>query len=191
MINKICHVLPGLICFLVLAACHNGEINHKNNDTRLKSATTIIPNTQMSSSRTISENILADTSYGNLAEILKSTDLFELLSKPGPFTFFAPTNKAFKKLPDGTIESLINDRRNDLANILSHHVVAGLLQRGDLEPGQKLKTLAGEDLLITKRNDQLLVNGVRISVLKTRASNGMIYSIDDLLFPKSQNPGAY
>jgi len=134
---------------------------------------------------------MMDTSYSILSESLKASDLFEVLTKPGPFTFFAPTNTAFKSLPDGTLESLMNERKNDLANILSHHIVAGLLLNKDLKEGQKLKTLAGDELIVTKRNKEIIINGVKINVHRTEATNGVIYTIDNLFFPKSQNPGAY
>jgi uncharacterized surface protein with fasciclin (FAS1) repeats len=145
----------------------------------------------MSSSKTIAENIMMDTSYSILSESLKASDLFEVLTKPGPFTFFAPTNTAFKSLPEGTLEGLMNDRKNDLANILSHHIVAGILQNKDLKEGQKLKTLAGDELIVTKRNKEIIINGVKINDQAADATNGVIYVIDNLFFPKSQNSSAY
>jgi uncharacterized surface protein with fasciclin (FAS1) repeats len=145
----------------------------------------------MDSSKTIAENILTDTSYSILAESLKSTDLFDILTKPGPFTIFAPSNTAFRKLPAGTLEGWMTDRKKDLSNILSYHVIAGRLRSQDIESVQKLKTLAGEGLTITKRNKNIMSNGIKVNMPGVEARNGIIYPIDDLLFPTQQNPGSY
>jgi uncharacterized surface protein with fasciclin (FAS1) repeats len=171
-----------------LAACHD-ELDHKNNNTQLKSA--VISNSLMDPSKTIVENISRDTSFSILARSLKVAGLFEVLNKPGPFTVFAPTNSAFDKLPDGGLESLLNEREKDLSNILSHHLVAGLLEKKDIEKSQKITTLAGEDLIVTKRKDAIMINGIKINSKVIKNNNGIIYIINDLLFPRNQNPGAY
>jgi uncharacterized surface protein with fasciclin (FAS1) repeats len=145
----------------------------------------------MDPSKTIVENISMDTSFSILSRSLEATGLLEVLNKPGPFTVFAPTNSAFKKLPDGSLQGLLTERKNDLSNILSHHLVAGLLEKKDIEKSQKLTTLAGEDLIITKRNDEVMVNGLKINSEGIKNNNGIIYIINDLLFPTKQNPGAY
>src|ERR1700681_2106114 len=107
MFKKICYT--GILIFFCyfFSACHNNQSNHKNSNTQVKSATTDVPGLRMSSSKTIAENIMMDTSYSILSESLKASDLFEVLTKPGPFTFFAPTNTAFKSLPEGTLEGLM------------------------------------------------------------------------------------
>ena len=173
-----------------MATCGRHGSNHKNNNSQVKSAAAVSA-TQMHLPNTIADNILNDTAYSIFAESLKATDLFEVLTKPGPFTVFAPANTAFKKLPAGTLEGLMKERTNDLTNILSHHIVAGALQKKDLEENRRPKTLAGEALIVSKRNSELIVNGVRIKSTGRQASNGMIYTIDGLLFPINQNPGAY
>jgi len=189
MFKKICYAGAFLFLCYSFTACHKNKSNHKNNDTKIKSAHTSASNLQMDPSKTIAENITRDTSYSILSESLKASGLSEILAEPGPFTFFAPTNTAFSGLPNGTLESL-KERKNDLANILSHHVVAGLLRNKDLK-GQKLKTLAGDELIVTTRNKEIIINGVKVNANGIKASNGTIYVIDNLLFPKDQNPGAY
>ena len=179
-------ILLPFLCFLT--ACHD-QLGHKNSNTRLKSLS--ISNSLMDSSKTIPENISTDTSFSILSRSLEATGLLEVLNKPGPFTVFAPTNAAFEKLPDGSLEGLLNERKNDLSNILSHHLIAGSLEKKDIEKSQKLTTLAGEDLIITKRNDEIMINGLRINSKGIRSNNGVIYIINDLLFPRNQNPGAY
>jgi uncharacterized surface protein with fasciclin (FAS1) repeats len=145
----------------------------------------------MNPSKTIAENITADSTHTILAKALESTNLMETLSKPGPFTVFTPANNAFKKLPQGTFEGWMKTRKKDLVNILSYHIVAGSIKANDLKDGQKLRTLAGEELIVTMRNDKLLINGINVIEPDIQASNGVIYIIDDLLFPRNQNPDRY
>jgi uncharacterized surface protein with fasciclin (FAS1) repeats len=169
----------------------NDKGDPEYNTTPPKATTHVVVSSQKSSSKTAAENIVTDTSYTILAAALKSADLMETLNKPGPFTVFTPNNDAFKKLPEGTLDGLIRNRKNDLANILSYHIVAGALNIREMKDGKKLKTLAGEELIVTKRKNKVLVNGIKITSPEIEASNGIIYAVDGLLFPRSQNPGSY
>jgi len=178
------------IFFFISTFCDHGT-ERKNNDTQLKAAATKSSTVSWDRSRTIAENIVLDSSYSIFAESLKATDLYEMLSQPGPFTVFAPSNSAFRALPEGSLESLMSERRNDLVNILSHHIVAGKLETKDIETYPKMKTLAGDELIASKRNDEMIINGVRISARGTDVRNGIIYGADKLFFPKIQKPGAY
>ncbi|HEY2721247.1 MAG TPA: fasciclin domain-containing protein [Chitinophagaceae bacterium] len=188
--TKLYPLVFAILC-LLSSACRNSESGGKNSNTTLKSAPVDTPGSKMTPSKTIAENISNDSAFAMLSASLKTTNLYDMLSKPGPFTFFAPRNIAFTKLPDGMLEGLINDRKNDLANILSHHIVAGLIPNGELTQSQKLKTVAGEELIVTERNNEIIINGVKINSHGIQAKNGMVYIIDDLFFPINQTPGAY
>jgi len=174
---------PALI-FLCCLAC-----THKTNNKIVpdKSGAPVVAAWQIDETKTIPENILMDTSQSNLAQAFTFTGLIETLRQPGPFTVFAPTNSAFRKLPPGMFEGLMSDRKSDLANILSHHIVAGSIKKRDMKDGEKLKTLAGEDLIVTLRNDKVLVNGIQVISPEIQVRNGIVYVIDGVLFPQTQN----
>ena len=178
-----------LICFLI--ACTDNKNDGKNSNPSLRTGDPVMAASQMNPSKTIAENIISDSSHSILVKALQSTDIIETLTKPGPFILFAPTNEAFEKLPPGTFDGLMDNRKNDLANILSFHIVAGSIKSSDLKDGQKLKTLAGEELIVTKRKDKLLINGINIIVPDVQSSNGIVYVIDGLLFPRNQNPASH
>jgi len=176
-----------LIFLCYLAAC-----THKTNKIIPGESTVpVVAASQMDERKTIPENITTDTSQTNLAEAFTFTGLMETLRQPGPFTVFAPTNSAFRRMPSGMFEGLMNNRKNDLANILSYHIVAGLIKTRDMKDGQKLKTLAGEDLIVTLRNDKVLINGIQVINPDIQARNGVVYVIDGVLFPQAQNAAAY
>ncbi|HEV8286401.1 MAG TPA: fasciclin domain-containing protein [Chitinophagaceae bacterium] len=186
-------VYPPALVFLCyfLIACSNNASDRKNNITPEKSSDSIGVTIGSTSSKTIAENLTGDTSHTILIKALKSADLIETLTKPGPFTVFAPTNNAFRKLPTGILEAWMSKRKNDLVNILSYHIIAGLTKAKDMKDGEKLKTLAGEELIVTLRGDKLMINGNKVISDDIEAGNGIIYEIDDLLFPRKQNPGVY
>lgn len=161
--------------------CKN-ESAHKNND-KLTSASTIISASRFKPSKTIAENIQMDSSFSILSQSLTSSGIMETLTKPGPFTVFVPSNRAFRNLPAGTFDSWMKERKDDLSNILSYHIVAGSVNSKDIKDGQKLKTLAGDELIISKRNGKLFVNGLPVTQPDIETSNGLMYVISGVLFP--------
>ena len=181
-------LLPALVFLSFSIQCNN---NNKSGDTNAKRKMPVATASHMSSAKTIADNIRTDSSYTILDEALQSTGFIETLSQSGPFTIFAPTNEGFRKLPPGIYESLMQNRKRDLANILSYHIVASSMKTKDLKDGEKLRTLAGEELIITLRGDKVLVNGIEVINPDIESSNGIIYVINDILFPRNQNAGAY
>lgn len=139
------------------------------------------------SSKDLVQSVTTDPTFSTLAAALKQANLVATLSKPGPFTVFAPDNEAFKALPAGTLENLLRDQNKEtLASILKFHVVPGRITMADLEDGQKLKTVNGEELSVTKLNGKVAVNGVEIDQPDVAASNGVIHIVGQVLLPPRQ-----
>ena len=137
--------------------------------------------------RTIVSMATADEQFSTLAAALKQADLVATLSNPGPFTVFAPDNDAFKALPPGTLDNLMKDNSKEtLASILKFHVVPGRIRLADLEDGQKLKTVNGEELSVTKLNGKVAVNGIELDQPDLEASNGVIHVVSKVLLPPKQ-----
>merc|ERR1712115_63347 len=59
--------------------------------------------------KTIAEVASSDPRFSTLVDVLTKADLAAVLSTPGPFTVFAPTNDAFAKVPAATLDSLLSD----------------------------------------------------------------------------------
>lgn len=129
----------------------------------------------------------SDDQFSTLAAALKQADLVATLGNPGPFTVFAPSNEAFEALPAGTLDNLMKDNSKEtLASILKFHVVPGRIRMTDLEDGQKLKTVNGEELSVTKLNGKVAVNGVELDQPDLEASNGIIHVVSKVLLPPRQ-----
>jgi uncharacterized surface protein with fasciclin (FAS1) repeats len=138
----------------------------------------------------IVETAAAAGDFKTLTAALKAAGLDETLKGPGPFTVFAPTDAAFAKLPEGTVETLLKDPKGQLAEILKYHVVAGEVMAAGVAKmdGQKVKTVQGAELTVKVSGDKVVLvdaAGNRVNVIKTdiTASNGVIHVIDAVLIP--------
>jgi len=77
-------------------------------------------------SKNIIQNAVNSKDHTTLVAVVKAAGLVETLSRPGPFTVFAPTNEAFGKLPAGTVDNLLKpENKGTLTKVLTYHVVPG------------------------------------------------------------------
>ena len=106
----------------------------------------------------------------------------ETLQSDGPFTVFAPTDEAFAKLPEGTVEALLADP-DQLRAILLYHVVPGKVMAADVVKLSEAKTLNGQSVAITVDHGTVMVNSATVTQTDVEASNGVIHVIDTVLLP--------
>ena len=124
--------------------------------------------------------------FNTLAAALKAAGLVDTLKGPGPFTVFAPTDAAFKKLPKGTVENLLKpENKSKLVQILTYHVVPGKIMSASLA-GKKTdaKTVEGDTLAIDATMGGVTVNGAKVVSADVAADNGVIHVIDTVVMPK-------
>ena len=124
--------------------------------------------------------------FNTLAAALKAGDLVVVLKGTGPFTVFAPTDEAFKKLPPGTVETLLKpENKAQLVKILTYHVVPGKVMSADLA-GKKTdaKTVQGDTVAVDATMGGVTVNGAKVVKADIVADNGVIHVIDTVLMPK-------
>ena len=114
-------------------------------------------------------------SFSTLVKAVQAAGLVKTLKSEGPFTVFAPTDEAFAKLPDGTLEALLADKEK-LTQVLTYHVVPGKLDANAVTGMKKLATVNGADLP---------VDSIRIASTDVMTSNGIIHVIDEVLIPSS------
>ena len=146
--------------------------------------------------KTIVENASQSQDHTTLVTAVKAAGLVETLSGPGPFTVFAPTNAAFDKLPDGTVETLTQPaQKQQLTGILTYHVVPGRLTAADLT--QQIQAGGGTATLTTVNGAKLTAKaaggGVQLTdaaggtAMVTQAdvmqSNGVVHVIDTVVMP--------
>lgn len=124
---------------------------------------------------------LACPAFKDLVKAVAVAGLAPTLAGPGPFTLFAPTDKAFAKLPPGTIEKLIHNPK-ELAKILEYHVVSGTFCSAGLSSG-KVKTVNGAEVSINVSADGVVVNESKVIMADGSVTNGVIHAIDTVLLP--------
>ena len=139
---------------------------------------------------TIVEVAAGNPDFETLVAAVTAAGLAETLSGDGPFTVFAPTDAAFAKLPEGTVDSLLKEPQGQLAEILKYHVVAGEFKAADVVKlnGQKIKTVQGGELSVdvtgnTVRLVDAAGNSVNVIATDVDATNGVIHVIDSVLMP--------
>ena len=121
------------------------------------------------------ETLLAAASAAGLVETLKSE---------GPFTIFAPTDEAFDKLPEGTVEALL-ENPDKLAAILKYHVVPGRIAAKDVIAAGSARpaTAQGQSLNVRVVDGKVMVDDATVITADVAASNGVIHVIDTVVLP--------
>ena len=122
--------------------------------------------------------------FNTLAAALEAGDLVRTLKSDGPYTVFAPTDEAFAKLPDGTVEMLLLPENKDkLVEILTYHVVAGKVTAAEVVTLQSAQTANGSDVAIRVVDETVFINDSRIVATDIEASNGVIHVVDTVILP--------
>lgn len=138
----------------------------------------------------------ANENFSTLVAAVKAADLVGTLNSEGPFTVFAPTNEAFAKLPEGTVESLLkSENKATLTSILTYHVVAGKFMAADVVKAIKdndgkfvITTVNGEKLTAHIMDGKVMLkdakgNNSTIILTDVAASNGVIHALDSVVMP--------
>ncbi len=181
-----------LAALVTVGALALGACSSSSKSTAGSSATTqrVTSETTAPAAKTIVEIAASNPDFSTLVAAVKAAGLAETLSGPGPYTVFAPTNEAFKKLPAGTLDTLLQPaNKAKLAAILTYHVVAGDVMAKDVKPGP-VKTVNGATFTVSVEGSDVIITdgqGNKSKVVKTDivASNGVIHVIDTVLLPPS------
>jgi uncharacterized surface protein with fasciclin (FAS1) repeats len=123
----------------------------------------------------IVDTAVSTGSFNTLLKAVQAAGLVDTLKGDGPYTVFAPTDAAFAKLPEGTLESLLADKEK-LAAVLKYHVVPGKLDAN---------AVTSKTALPTAQGSTLPVGDIKIADTDIMTSNGIIHVIDEVLIPAS------
>jgi uncharacterized surface protein with fasciclin (FAS1) repeats len=132
----------------------------------------------------IVDTAVAAGSFNTLAAALQAGGLVDTLKGDEPYTVFAPTDEAFAKLPDGTVEMLLLPENKDkLVEILTYHVVAGKVTSAEVVTLEKAQTANGSDVAIKVVDETVFINDSRVVAADIQASNGVIHVVDTVILP--------
>jgi uncharacterized surface protein with fasciclin (FAS1) repeats len=125
-------------------------------------------------------------SFDTLVSAVQAADLVEVLKGEGPFTVFAPTDEAFAKLPEGTVENLLKpENKEQLVALLTYHVLPGKTMSSDLA-GKELQatTVQGSPVAIDATGNGVMVDDASVVQADIEADNGVIHVIDAVIMPE-------
>lgn len=127
-------------------------------------------------------------SFKTLAAALKAAGLVETLQSAGPFTVFAPTDEAFAKLPEGTVETLLKPENKDmLVGILTYHVVAGKVKAAQVVDLNGATTVNGQRAKIKVEGGNVMVDAATVVKTDIECTNGVIHVIDSVILPSDKS----
>jgi uncharacterized surface protein with fasciclin (FAS1) repeats len=133
-------------------------------------------------STNIVQTAVASERFNTLVSLVKKAGLASTLSGSGPFTVFAPTDAAFAKVPQATLDALAADRAK-LKAVLLYHVAKGRLPAAKVVKRSSIKTLNGASVSVRVRSGKVYVGGARVVTPNVKASNGVIHAINKVLIP--------
>ncbi|SHF67121.1 Uncaracterized surface protein containing fasciclin (FAS1) repeats [Pedobacter caeni] len=150
----------------------------------------------MYANKDIVDNAVNSKDHTTLVAAVKAAGLVETLKSAGPFTVFAPTNEAFGKLPEGTVETVLKpENKALLTKILTYHVVAGKMTSKEIAAAIKagkgkaeLTTVSGGKLWVWMEGDKLVLKDEKggmatVTIANVHQKNGVIHVIDSVLMP--------
>jgi uncharacterized surface protein with fasciclin (FAS1) repeats len=178
------------VASIALAAFASGPQNKMDNP--------MVGGAAMMKTTDIVGNAVNSPDHTTLVAAVKAAGLVDALRGKGPLTVFAPTNAAFKLLPDGTVDTLLKPENKDtLTKVLTYHVVAGMIDSKAIKAGIRkgngtfmVKALNGGTLSFMMNGPMNIVvkdekGGIAsISTYDVYQSNGVIQVIDKVLMPQ-------
>jgi uncharacterized surface protein with fasciclin (FAS1) repeats len=181
--------------FLMLTAC--GEKKKQQAEETMEEA---VEEVQAVIEEEITPNIVevasGNEAFSTLVTAVSTAGLVETLSGEGPFTVFAPTNDAFAKLPEGTVESLLQpDSKDALTGILTYHVVSGKFEAAAVVEAINsnngtftVTTVHGGTIDLSLKDGNVMLADAKggmamVIITDVAASNGVIHAIDTVVMP--------
>ncbi|HEY9903882.1 MAG TPA: fasciclin domain-containing protein [Candidatus Sericytochromatia bacterium] len=129
----------------------------------------------------IVETAINAGSFNTLVKAVEAADLVDILKSPGPYTVFAPIDEAFARMPEGTLDSLLQDIPK-LKKILTYHVLFGDVRTDNLLELEEAETVEGSIVTIDTTNGYK-VNQAVVVTPDILADNGVLHVIDSILMP--------
>ena len=137
----------------------------------------------------IVDTAVAAGKFKTLVAAVKAAGLVDTLKGEGPFTVLAPTDEAFAKLPEGTVEALLKpENKEKLVAILTYHVLPLKAMKETVATldGKEVKTVQGSPIKITVADGKVKINDANVVATDIEATNGVIHVIDTVLMPPAK-----
>jgi uncharacterized surface protein with fasciclin (FAS1) repeats len=190
--------IDGLNSFLLLRRriCESREslTNHKSGEAPMRKIIAALAFVVLSTPAFAAEKDIVDTAvaagnFKTLVAAVKAAGLVDTLKGEGPFTVLAPTDEAFAKLPEGTVESLLKpENKEKLIAILTYHVIPGKAVAADVVKldGKAVKSVQGSNIQVTVDGETVKVNDAKVIKTDIDCVNGVVHVIDTVILPPAK-----
>ena len=149
------------------------------------SVSTTLTGAETGGQKDIVDTAVAAKEFKTLVTAVKAAELVEVLKGKGPFTVFAPTDKAFAKVSKNQLEALLKDKKQ-LQEVLTYHVVPGKVMAADVVKLESAKTVQGKSVKISVDKGKVKIDGANVVKADIPCSNGVIHIIDAVLLPPAK-----
>ncbi|QNJ99086.1 fasciclin domain-containing protein [Constantimarinum furrinae] len=189
-IHQISKVLSIVFVIVLLHSCNNEASQNSTSTTTIEESTSENKQGQAyieddSSTPNVLQIAMNSPDHTTLVAAVQTAGLENVLVNAGPLMVFAPTNEAFKALPEGVLEDLLKPEKKDaLANILKHHVTAGNYSKDFLKKFKKLGQANDQSTTVEVSGEDVLVGGAKI-IASIEAGNGIVHVVDKVILPPS------
>ena len=137
----------------------------------------------MNDKLTLIDTITKNPVLSTFTRLMGSSKASELFTGTGPWTVFAPTDEAFRKIPETQLNELVNEAgQAKLKTLLSYHIVPAKMTTNDFAGMKDAKSVAGPVLNFTDQNG-IKVNGAGVQGRNFEATNGVVHTLDTVLAP--------
>jgi uncharacterized surface protein with fasciclin (FAS1) repeats len=138
----------------------------------------------MTPPETIAGTLAADGRFSLMAEAVRATGLDSVLAGKGPYTVCAPTDDAFRQLPEETLAALMADPKGQLFRVLQYHIMFGNLPCSTIKKLNFPKTRLGITVEITEKGGLVIYGGAPVTIPDIACTNGIIHGIGGVVIPR-------
>lgn len=179
-----------VISTLIFTSCAENTKNESTTDVKVEESAAVGGGQSAvkddASQKNVVQVAISSPDHTTLVKGVQAADLVNALSNAGPFTVFAPTNDAFNKLPEGTLENLLKPENKDaLSDILEYHVSLGVYKTDALQDGQVLGQVNGGNITISNKDGKIMIGNATV-IASIPAANGIVHVIDNVLLPPAK-----
>lgn len=190
--NKMLLIVGAVVVVLVALGAWVWSMNQDtaNNDTNNNTTNEESQMNEETAQKDIVDTAVTTESLSTLVTAVTAAGLVDTLKGEGPFTVFAPTNDAFAKLPEGTLDTLLlPENKEQLASLLTYHVVSGEVMSSSLQNGQVVTTVNGGTLTVELMDGKAYLVDAKggkamVTTADVKTTNGVVHIIDAVVMPQ-------
>ena len=141
-------------------------------------------NSNVTAKTNLVDTVAAQGSFNIFSKALIAAGLTDTLKGAGPYTVFAPTDAAFRKLPADKLDNWLKpENKEELISVLKHHVTLGRVSGSEVAKLKEAKTVQGDSASFKMVGDRVTIDGANVDLDDIPSSNGVIHAIDEVLMP--------